>query len=98
MKLTELDPRWLTPEVFVFRCPACSDGGLLSIKTVPMGIREQMALFHEKLGEPTAGRTHPCKVDMAWTCSGTDFATITINPSLNVEGHWHKTITNGEIV
>jgi hypothetical protein len=96
MKLVDLDPRWLTPEVMVFRCPACNDG-LLSLKSVAMTIRDQMALFHEKLGEPLAGQTHPCDAETLWTFSGTDFHTFSASPSLNIEGHWHKTITNGNI-
>jgi hypothetical protein len=97
VKLAELDPRWLTPEVLVFNCPACSDGGRLSLKSVPMGIWDQIVLFRDKLGSQEGRRVHPCNADQAWTFSGTDFATLSATPSLNVEGHWHHTITNGEI-
>ena len=95
MRLIDLAPRWLTPNVFAFRCPACKHG-LLSVKNVPMAIDDQFAIFEVMLGND-AHYTHPCKAPMAWTFSGTDFASLTVSPSLNVEGHWHHTITNGEI-
>lgn len=98
MKLSELEPRWLTAEVFVFRCPACTGGlGMLSLKSVAMSVNDQVALFEQHLGD-RATYVHPCKAGQSWKFSGTDFATITVSPSLNVEGHWHKTITNGEFL
>jgi len=107
MKLSELSPRWIHPNVFVFRCPHCPDSGvLLMCKNIEMDLRDQMELIFKEFG--THGQlVVPDKAEMAWTITGRipsdphqAFADdITVTPSLDASksGHWHGFITNGEI-
>ena len=104
MKLTDLEPRWLTPDVFIFRNPT---GGKdwLTCKRVAMSQKDQMRLVWgdytdpstktEWVGKPVV-LTNP---DMAWKFAGNDFETLTVTPSIDASasGNWHGFITNGEI-
>lgn len=100
MRLTELSPRWLSPDVLAFVCPACASHvgtrARVTVKRAPMSIREQLALFASELGED-AQYCHPTTASVKWSFSGTDFATLTVEPSLNIVGHWHGTIVNGAV-
>lgn len=98
MRLTELEPRWIHPNVFLFKCPHCQKD-LLSCKNVVMGTQAQHDLFEAALGEDWNMIVVGCKEDKAWQFSGTDFATMTITPSIDASasGHWHGHITNGAI-
>lgn len=98
MKLTDLEPRWVTPNLFIFKCPHCGTV-LLSCKNAAMAEREQYDAFEKVIGEDWNTLVVPCKNEMAWTFSGQDFATLSVTPSLNASasGHWHGFITNGDI-
>lgn len=100
MKLTELEPRWLNDHVFVFRCPHCRKTWI-SCKNVAMQIQEQIELFAGAGLDATGPRyaTVPMRADCAWQISGKDFATLTVMPSIDASasGHWHGSITGGEI-
>jgi hypothetical protein len=98
MKLTDLEPRWLHPNLFIFRCQHCRRD-LLSCKNVAMSQREQWQLFEKAIGEDWNALVVPCRDDMAWVISSQDFATMSVTPSLDASasGHWHGFITNGEI-
>lgn len=99
MKLTDLGPEWLTPDMFIFRSPA-GRGDLLTCKRVPMGAREQcdaISSFADgKYREKVVVRTVP---EMSWAFEGNDFSTLTVTPSIDASasGNWHGFITNGEI-
>ena len=99
MKLIELEPRWIHPNLFVFKCPHCLKV-LLSCKNIVMPEQEQHDLFEKALGEDWNMIVVGCKDKMAWTISNTDFTTMTVTPSLDASksGHWHGNITNGEAV
>lgn len=106
MRLTDLDPRWISENVFVFRCPHCrvkSPGKevWISSKNIAMGVSEQFELFASAGVEEKHQRRGvvPMEEGCIWTFSTKDFATISVSPSVNAEssGHWHGTITNGEI-
>jgi hypothetical protein len=109
MRLTDLEPRWIHPNVFVFRCPHCRDV-LLSCKNATMSSGDQHQLFCDTFGEKDPQIVVPCKPEMNWsiTCDiavpvGRDavfFEHATVKPSLDASssGHWHGNITNGEIV
>ena len=104
MKLTELDPHWLTPDVFIFRTPA---GGnyWLTCKRVVMSTRDQQQLVYgdhmdpstktEWVGKSVVLTTPEC----AWRFEGNDFETLTVTPSIDASasGNWHGFITGGEI-
>lgn len=98
MKLTDLDPVWLTPDIFIFKSPN-GRGNLLTCKRVPMLWKDQQALIYEQnpqyIGIPVV-MTVP---EFAWKFKGNDFNTLTVTPSIDASasGNWHGFITNGEI-
>lgn len=107
MKLAELNPRWIHPNVFVFRCPHCPDSGvLLSCKNIEMSSDEQHALLEKEFGGGACDVV-PCKPGFSWTITGSRpsdpaqaFAdNVSVTPSIDASasGHWHGFITNGEI-
>lgn len=105
MRLSELEPRWLTPNLFIFDCPHCvgiitDKKARLTCKNVVMPFNEQYYLFEKLYGEGWNHLIVGCKDDMAWGFSTTDFETITVTPSLDASasGHWHGNIQNGNIV
>lgn len=96
VKLTDLSPRWIHPDLFIFKCPHCRSVWL-SCKRVKMGISEQMALFaKEAPGETVA----PCNPDVAWWMKGSfENGNFHVKPSIDAgkAGHWHGHIVGGEI-
>ena len=96
IRLTDLQPRWLSPNFFIFLCPCCKQQWL-SCKNIPMGNREQRELV-ESIGKDLR-EVIKSRDDYSWSFSGNDFATLSVTPSINAEaaGHWHGFITNGEI-
>ena len=105
MRLTELDPRWIHPNVFAFLCPHCRKFYLIC-KNVEMKKSEQYELFEKEFGPDWNERVVPAKPEMAWTITGTvppgNAAFIqdcTVTPSIDASasGHWHGFITAGEI-
>jgi len=110
MRLVDLEPRWLTSNVFIFRCPHCVarggdgkyDQNWLSCKNGAMSTRDQILLFEQHkdlIDGKGAFIVVPCKADHSWSISGVDFASMSVTPSLDASasGHWHGFITNGEI-
>ena len=100
MKLLDLQPRWLTPNVFAFLCPHCQKVTLLC-KNIPLTFKEQVKLV-SSAPEDDWDWPHdfvPMKQDCTWTITG-DFQTMTVTPSIDASasGHWHGFIRNGEIV
>jgi len=106
MKLTELEPRWIHPNVFVFLCPHCREY-ILACKNVPMTYAEQHALFEKEFGDDWNTFVVPMDEKCCWSISGTRPADpkaafvedLTVTPSLDASrsGHWHGFITNGEV-
>ena len=103
MKLTDLDPQWLTMNGkrvgFTFLSPNGKQGPIhwrQSCFAIAVPMRAQMRLFGED-------NVQPCKQTFAWSIEGgidaADFATITVKPSLDGSdgGLWHGYITNGLI-
>ena len=100
MKLTDLKPRWLSPDVFTFLCPHCQVVTLLC-KRVPLTFKEQVKLVNSA-PEDDEDWPHdfvPMKQDTAWNIVG-DFPVMTVTPSIDASasGHWHGFIKNGEIL
>lgn len=98
MRLAELEPRWIHPNVFAFRCPHCRKEWL-HCKNVVMSAKEQRLLFEATYGEDWNLEVVPMKEGVRWKISGTDFATMTVQPSIDASpaGHWHGHITQGRI-
>lgn len=98
MKLTDLEPEWLTPDMFVFKSPS-GKGDLITCKRVPMGFKEQYDIIYAPgskfIGKPVV-QTVP---EMAWQFKGNDFSALTATPSIDASasGNWHGFIINGEI-
>lgn len=100
MKLTDLDPRWLTPDVFIFRSPT-GHGDFLCCPRIKMTKAEQHKLFEAAQMEPT-GKSSVIvgwKEDCVWKYEGSNFNTMTVTPSIDASasGNWHGFITNGQI-
>lgn len=107
MRLSELGPRWVHPNIFVFRCPHCRNV-FLTCKNVEMTRQQTWDALEAGLGEAWNEIVVPPKPEMAWSISGTApsdpqqaFAeNVTVTPSIDASasGHWHGFITKGEIV
>lgn len=102
MKLTELEPRWIiNGQVFVFRCPHCRQTWL-SCKNVVMSTHDQVELFQKAGLDPCGPRyaVVPMKAEVCWRLKGNDFASLTVEPSIDASssGHWHGHINAGAIV
>lgn len=102
MRLVDLEPRWIHPNVFIFRCPCCvgTDRALwLSCRrNAPMPHEEQDDLFRANSpgkGEIVVGTDPTC----VWTVSSDSFETMTVSPSLDYSKarHWHGNISSGGI-
>lgn len=101
MKLVDLEPRWLTPDVFSFKCPHCRLVTLLC-KKIPLSFKAQVRLVNPAPEDEYDWPVDfvPMNADYAWKFSGHDFATLTVTPSIDASaaGHWHGHIAGGEIV
>ena len=98
MRLTDLSPRWLSKDVFMFRSPTGA-GDWITCKRVEMPFKDQCKLIYED-NPDLVGQTVVITVaNMAWKFSGDDFDTMTITPSIDASasGNWHGFITNGVI-
>jgi hypothetical protein len=93
-RLMDLQPRWVTPNYFIFKCPHCGKAWL-SCKNIPMMIREQREVLEAI--DLSLHEVAPCNPETIWNFSTSDFATISVTPSINAEasGCWHGYITNG---
>jgi hypothetical protein len=109
MRLLDLDPRWIEHEGrkvgILLLCPHCKKTRL-SCFFEPFPVLNggappnQYWLFKKTpgVGEDEAAETVPCNKFSRWTRTSDDFATMSIDPSLDASasGHWHGFITNGE--
>ena len=95
MKLTELKPEWLTPDMFMFKSPM-GHGDWITCKRVPMSLKEQFDVIYPAHKGKIVVQTRP---EMAWKFNGNDFDTMTVSPSIDcsASGNWHGFIVNGEI-
>jgi hypothetical protein len=106
MRLSELQPRWIHPNVFVFLCPHCQKD-FLACKNIAMSERDQWAMFEKEFGEDWNTLVIPMKPEFSWAISGTipqrlnasfpDDLTVTPSIDASASGHWHGFITNGMI-
>lgn len=99
MRLIDLEPRWLSPDLFIFRNPT---GGkdLLTCKISPMGFLEQHRLIYTDHPEYKGRTVVMTAAPMAWTINTRDFSEMTVHPSIDcsLSGNWHGFIQNGAIV
>lgn len=100
MKLIELEPMWLSPNVFIFRNPT-GRGAWLLCKDIVMKRSDQYSLVNTQMPEIANEDIIPCEVDVSWKFSNNNnFKTLTVTPSLNANksGNWHGHITKGTII
>lgn len=100
MRLIELNPRWITDNLFAFHCPHCKKV-FLTCKNVPIGRAEQIELLQRAELEPTGPRygVVQSKPNVAWSWDSKNFETMTVTPSIDASesGHWHGHIRKGAI-
>ncbi len=101
MRLVDLEPRWLTPDVFLFRSPTGRRDWLTCKRApLPPDVWQHDWIYQhcpDLVGQTIVGT----KPEFCWTFEpGADFATLTVKPSLDASasGNWHGFITNGEIL
>ncbi len=102
MKLLDLDPRWLTPNVLMFLCPCCRKSWL-TCKNIVLTEQALHDLFEARLGPDWNETVIPCRPDFAWTFWNTvadKFSVLSVTPSINASasGHAHADIVNGEVI
>ena len=98
MKLSELEPRWIHSNLFVFKCPCCRKVWL-TCKTVAMTRQETWDILKAGLGDDWNQIVVPPSPEATWTVSGDFPSTTSVVKSIDASasGHWHGFITNGEI-
>lgn len=94
MKLTELDPTWVTTGNgrhgmgVMFECPHCRE-------------RYVGCWFANSIdgGPPYSEVRHDGTPEPLWQRTGDTFETLTLEPSIDVskDGHWHGYVRNGQI-
>lgn len=106
MKLADLEPEWLSPDVFIFKNPTGGKDWLTCKRVVMSGKNQRILFYGDWEDENSPAKTKwvgksivPTMPDCAWKFEGNDFATLTVTPSLDcsASGNWHGFITNGEI-
>jgi hypothetical protein len=98
MRLVDLDPHWLSPDVFVFRSPS-GHGDWITCKRVPMAREQQYELVYRDNPQFVGKTVVMTQDDMVWSFAGNDFATLTVSPSIDhsPSGNWHGFVLSGEI-
>ena len=96
MKLSELKPRWIHPNIFVFLCPHCQKIWI-SCKNIEISSKDQFEIFRKEF-EGDLLAVVPDKPEMSWSIQGS-FDNLTVMPSIDASasGHWHGHISNGKI-
>lgn len=100
MKLIDLEPRWITPDIFIFRSPSGA-GDWLTCKRVPLSGQYRFLAEHCKAETAKGKHIVGMKDDYCWNFeAGASFETLTVTPSIDASasGNWHGFITNGLIV
>ncbi len=98
MRLIDLEPEWLSPDVFIFKSPS-GYGDLITCKRVPMSMKEQQELIYKKNPQYVGRTVVMTQPDMAWSFDENEFEIMTVMPSIDASasGNWHGFIQNGEI-
>lgn len=97
--LSELDPRWIHPHMFIFKCPHCRSVWL-TCKSIAMERRETWDILKAGLGEDWNEKVVPPCPKTSWNIASQEFEGMTVTPSIDASasGHWHGSITNGRCV
>ena len=106
MRLTDLQPRW-----FTFMAHPADGVVLIAGLTFvcPHCMKQRIGVRFKPLIDPAGivaqyGIVWPCGDEPVWNRQGDTFETLTLSPSINaqsqridVPGHWHGFIENGEV-
>ncbi len=97
MRLTALEPRWLSPDMLMFRSPT-GHKDLITCKRKRLSFREQHALIWEANPDLVSVSVVMTKPDAIWQITGTSFETLTCMPSIDhsPSKNWHGFLVNGE--
>lgn len=99
-KLSDFQPKWLHPNLFVFLCPHCHHDWL-AVNDADIKVSEQFDLYEKEFGPDWNLIVVPAPQKHAWQFSTRDFETISVTPSVDASnsgtGHWHGFITNGKV-
>jgi len=111
VRLVDANPKWvgIDPQKewhepahplrfgIVFACPHC--GRRLGVMFKPFIDPDNFApkILWALPGAPNPN-TGEVKDQLWWTRTGDNFENLSLSPSINAEGHWHGTITNGELI
>lgn len=98
MKLIDLEPAWLSQDVFIFKSPS-GHGNWITCKRVALSRMEQYKMIYEDNPQFKGTPVVMTVPEMAWSFEGNDFNTLTVTPSIDASasGNWHGFISNGEI-
>lgn len=106
MKLTELDPQFITyrdtrwlhhvdtaaeAQGIIFLCPAC-----FAKNAGPVGTHAIEVSFNNRGVSPGQGSHNSQGQPSRWNVSGTGYADLTLTPSILIDC-WHGFVTNGEV-
>ena len=100
MKLTDLNPRWaLDANIVLGGGPNVHDEnryGMAITFDCPHCRTTRLAVW---FANPIDNKPATDNAVLLWTRNGDSFANLTLSPSINAapHGHWHGSITNGEV-
>lgn len=109
VRLSDLEPRWWgyngRKHGLSFLCPHCRKVrlGIAVVNPPDGGPPHDLRFKHDEPGSLTQHvhdlRSFDVPPGFLWTLAGTDFATISLTPSVDASksGHWHGHVSNGEI-
>lgn len=104
MTLLELNPQWLDHGGqrigFMFRSPTKATFWQTCMFAPTMRRVQREAIAAIVPDEAARANVQMCNPDAKWTATTTDFASMSVQPSLDgsAGGLWHGHITNGQIV
>jgi hypothetical protein len=97
-RLTEMEPRWIHPNVLAFKCPHCLKQWLC-VNDGPVTMQELYDACEKEFGPDWNMMVVPCPEQPKWTFSSRDLNVISIFPSVDASlsgsGHWHGWVTDG---
>lgn len=93
MRLTDLNPEWIKIRGrdglgVRFACPHCRVTQICVLFMNPLDGGKPVPKDSDLPGENDGKR---------WARSGMTFDELTINPSIDAEGHWHGFVLDGEV-
>ena len=105
MRLTELNPRWLSfpdgagRQGVSFDCPCCRGVrlGVFFVNPLDGPAVDLKELHRARMDDPVLNDVHVGRV--LWRRAGDGFEDLTLDPSIDASGfgHWHGHVRNGGI-